>query len=117
MSQGIRSIKLAVLANCFEDHVGLWEVVRTAQDHLPGLTGDQLMAIVLRSLKDLLETELVEAGAPTPDGRGFVAWQSSPSETLTRIADAWSSLGRAPTIGEIVWFTTSPRGDQLLSEE
>jgi hypothetical protein len=117
MSRMIRSIKLAVLANCFEDHVGLWEVVRTAQDHLPALADDQLMAVVLRSLKDLLETGLVEAGTPTADGRGFVAWEASPSETLTRIADEWKSLGRAPTIGEIVWFTTSPRGDQLLSEE
>lgn len=117
MSQKLRSIKLAVLANCYEDHVGLWEVVRTAQDHLPGLASNELMAIVLRSVKDLLETELVVAGAPNADGRGFTAWQSSPSETLTRIAEEWSSLSRAPTIGEIVWFTTSSRGDQLLSYE
>jgi hypothetical protein len=110
----LRAIKLDILHSCYDDHTGLWEVIRMVQRHAPGLDGRALMDTALRCIKDLIETDLVELGAPTADGRGFSRWNLQPGESLSRIEDEWTALNRHPTIGEIVWLNTSARGDQLL---
>jgi hypothetical protein len=114
----LRAIKLDILRSCYDDYTGLWEVIRIVQRHAPGLDGRELMGTTLRCVKDLIETDLVELGAPTPNGREFRRWNLQADESLSRIEREWSAVkaarNRHPTIGEIVWLTTSARGDQLL---
>jgi hypothetical protein len=112
----LRTIKLEVLHHCFDDYTGLWEVIRTVQRHAPDLDGQPLIDTTLRCVRDLIETELVELGAPVADGRGFSRWNLEADESLSRIEREWKALDREPNLGEVVWLTTSARGDQLLSD-
>jgi hypothetical protein len=112
----LRAIKLDILHSSWDDYTGLWEVIRMVQRHAPELDGRDLIDTTLRCVKDLIETDLVELGAPTADGGGFSRWDVQADESLSRIEREWTALHRHPTIGEIVWLTTSARGDQLLSD-
>ena len=112
----LRAIKLDILHSCYDDYTGLWEVIRMVQRHAPGLDGRELMDTALRCINDLIETDLVELGAPTADGREFSRWDLQAHESLSRIEHEWTALNRDPRLGEIVWLTTSAGGDQLLSD-
>lgn len=95
-----------LLEECRVDHVGLWELMSAAHSDL-GLTApEEIRAATMRLARSLLVDRGVQAGFPTRDGRGFVAWELSPEEVLRRIDEAWTALGREPTIGDIVWFMT-----------
>ena len=99
----LRPIRDAILAECREDHVGLWTIIW----HLRrmGVQESQETRRLTMSLsRDLLSAGML-AGTPTPDGRGFVPWSASASSILSRIEEAWDALGHEPNIGDIVWFT------------
>lgn len=114
--------KRELLAECKEDHVGLWEVVWSTRfllnrEEPPGGDKDHaaqedVRRMTLRVLKELLEEGLVQAGFPAPDGRGFQPWPMPPSEVVARVQSEWDALGREPNIGEIAWFTTTVAGDE-----
>jgi hypothetical protein len=55
---------------------------------------------------------LVQAGFPTPDGRGFEPWSLGPNAGIDRINSEWNALGREPKIGEVVWFNTTQKGEK-----
>lgn len=91
---------------CEDDHVGLWEVVTAARLDLGMTSPEEVRAVTLRLVRALLSDKGVRAGFPTPDGRHFVPWPMTPTQVLGRIEEEWDRLGRAPHLGEIVWFNT-----------
>jgi len=104
---GLEAVTRELLAECNEDHVGLWEVVRSVQASWPGSDDRQVRDAVLRLLKDLLEQRLIVAGVPTADGQRFETWNLSPAEIIASVERQWNALNRAPSIDEIVWFTAA----------
>jgi hypothetical protein len=102
----LETLKNDVLQECEDDHVGLWSVVRDVRDHCPSADDAEVRNTTLTLLGDLLSIGSIVAGLPTPDGRGFVRSNKSRASLLSHIRTEWESLGRDPSIGEIIWFTT-----------
>jgi hypothetical protein len=118
----LNRLRKEVLKECEEDHVGLWSLIWQIRYALnggkyPSREDDradplEVRHLTLRLVQDLLETGLVQAGSPTPDARGFEPWSLGPSEVVGRINSEWDALGREPNIGEVVWFTTTEKGQK-----
>jgi hypothetical protein len=97
----------SLVEECHVDHVGLWEVVRAAQDRLGSTDPSETQALTLRLVRGLLQDRGMQVGHPAPDGRHFVAWDLPPDEAVSRIERDWAALGREPDIGEVAWFTSA----------
>ena len=120
----LNGLKREVLVECEEDYVGLWSIIWRVRYALndgeyPPSEEDradplEVRRITLRLVQELLESGLVQAGSPTPDGRGFEPWSLGACESLARIESEWGALAREPNIGEIVWFTATEKGERTL---
>ncbi|HXA29905.1 MAG TPA: hypothetical protein VN193_14285 [Candidatus Angelobacter sp.] len=60
-------------------------------------------------VRELLEEGRVRAGFPDNSGLEFRPWSLSTDEVMALIVQGWSKLGKAPSIGEIVWFDLTDR--------
>ena len=103
-----------ILQLCSEEHVGLWFIVPHIEDYYRGDKPDALRQRTLEVLKTLLESGEIEAGHPAPNGKNFVGWSTPPRESIARIEREWTALGRAPSIGDIVWFRATHAGMERL---
>lgn len=97
-------VKSQLRAEGEEDFVGLWEVVRSVQDHVPHADAASIRQISLEIVDELLSNGEWEAGFPAEDGRSFDAWTLLPPAAVARIQREWDQLGREPNIGEIAWL-------------
>ena len=95
----------SLVDECRADHVGLWEIVNAVQFDLGCENPQQIQALTLQLVRDLLSKRGMQVGHPTPDGRQFVSWDLSSDEAVSRIEQEWSALRREPNIGEVAWFT------------
>lgn len=100
----IQSLKEGILAECEEDHVGLWSVIRDVEESLQERDEMVVREQVLRLLHELLLAHQIKAGFPAANGRGFRSLRLAPAQVLDRIRAEWP-VGRRPTIGEGIWFT------------
>ena len=101
----LASLKRDLLAECEDDHVGLWAVIGYVEDEMPGADEVKLRQATLALLKDLLESGQIHAGFPDSNGTDFHAWPF-PAETVIQHIESRWKLGFRPRPGEIVWFTT-----------
>jgi len=95
-----------ILDECDEDQVGLWSVLREVRNAISHASAEELKGITLELLRFLLNRHLILAGFPASNGRDFDPWNLSPDEPIDKISLDWNKLGRDPSGGEIVWFTT-----------
>ena len=97
----LESVARNVIAECAEDYVGLWSIIRrirgTGVEDYP-----QLRTTTISLLKDLLRHRNIVAGQFRNDQ--FEEWHGSHEEILERIEREWIDLDREPTIGDIAWF-------------
>jgi hypothetical protein len=94
-----------LLVECEEDHVGLWSIIHDIHCELGENDPCEVQQIALGLIDKLFDDPRMAAGFPADDGRGFLPWDLSKSEILSRIKNEWDVLGREPDIGDIVWFT------------
>ena len=92
------------VAECEEDHVGLWRLVRAVQEDLAVGEPEQVRAATLKLVHALLEQPGMQIGIPAPDGISFVPWNVNPDVAANEVGKRWLELGRNPDIGEIAWF-------------
>ncbi len=104
----MESLKQSILTECEEDHVGLWSVIRDAEEFLPKRDQAAVRDHVLRLLHELLAAHEIQAGFPTPEGR-FRSLRATPEKIMARIEAEWP-VGQRPTIGEGLWFTKAKKG-------
>ncbi len=109
-------IRKEFLDECHDDYVGLWKLVWRFENSLRRSNTDLIRDLTLRLLEELLNEQLVKAGMPNRKGE-FQAWRESPDEVIIRIKSEWDKLGRPPKIGDIVWFTTTKKGDAQLRKQ
>ena len=96
-----------ILAECYEDYVGLWRVIRAVQR----VIGDNADATepTLLLIRRLLNTEEIVAGQF--NYQEWQEWKMPIEETMRRIESEWKALDHEPNISEIVWFTSKlPQG-------
>lgn len=95
---------------CKDDHVGLWRVVRAVREDLGVSRDSEVRRETGQVLRSLLNQQGMRVGRPTPDGRGFLAWQLPPEEAVQRILSEWDALGHDPDIGDVAWLTAEEQG-------
>ena len=99
-------MKRDLLAECEDDHVGLWVVIAYVEDELPNLNEGELRELTLEVLYDMLSTGQIQAGTPDSNGRDFHPWPFSADVVVGRIAELWPPNSGRPSMGEIAYFTT-----------
>ena len=104
------SWEFSVLCESHYDHGGIWEAVILAREKKRTVGREE----ILQGIARLMQLSLLEAGYPTPDGRGFEPWDGSIFSIIGRIRREWKALGRDPYLGEIVWFNATPAGDRVV---
>lgn len=107
------SLKQNVLTECGQDHVGLWSIIRDAEEAYPKQGQKGIRNRVLRLLRELLIANEVKVGFPTVKG-GFITLQGTPQEILAKVESDWPE-GKTPNIGEGLWFSKADKPN-LLSE-
>jgi hypothetical protein len=98
----LTSVKREIIAECSDDYVGLWSIIRKIA--AAGITGEPIvMEATLQLLLQLLLSEKLVAGQFHSEK--FEIWDGYPQDIILRIKNEWIALGRSPNIGEIAWFT------------
>ncbi len=103
-------VLVGALLSGADDWTGLWELGADARD-MVGADADtaDILAVVLRAMKHLLERNLALVGDLR--SHGFEPWDLSHAEILDRVEQAWLAASRDPNIGEICWLTLTPLGE------
>ncbi len=113
--QDLEQIKREFLAECTDDYVGLWSLIRRIRFGLKQLDPQKVREITIALITELLEEGLIKAGIPKMTG-ALEEWRLSAERTVERIQDEWNKLGVEPNMGDIVWFTTTEAGDIKAKE-
>jgi hypothetical protein len=108
------SLKQSILTECEEDHVGLWSIIRDAEEFLPKRDEAVVRDQVLKLLHELLVPSEIQAGYPTADGR-FRPLTEASDKVLARLEADWP-MGHRPTIGEGLWFTRAKKERRKKAE-
>jgi hypothetical protein len=98
----IEQIERDFLAECRDDYVGLWSLVRRFRDR--GLEASKIVDATILMLHRLLEANQIVAGTFT--GTEFRVADIPVARLMAKIRQDWAQLGRDPQIGEIAWFTS-----------
>jgi hypothetical protein len=110
MIYSLESISNGFLAECREDYVGLWKLIWRIGNETRETDPDTIRSLAIALLTNLLNKGLIKAGMPNATGE-FEEWRASPDEIIRRIEARWDRLGKEPDIGDVVWFTTTEKGD------
>jgi hypothetical protein len=87
----------------------LWDAIRLVRRAHRDLTPKELKERTLDVLGELLREGLICAGFPQGEPLRFVATHKLASEIIQEIRQEWDALGREPTIGDVIWFTSPDR--------
>jgi hypothetical protein len=98
----IDEIEKDFLAECRDDYVGLWSLVRRFRDRR--FEESRVVDAAMLILKRLLEAKQIVSG--TFIGTEFKVTDIPVSRLIAKIRQDWAKLGRDPQIGEIVWFAS-----------
>jgi hypothetical protein len=86
------------------DAVGLWEIVKLLKAAAPEAAPAEIRSRTLSVVQAML-AEGFEAEEPPYAKGGSVRWSNQEASYVTdRIDTEWNTLGRDPSIADIVWF-------------
>jgi len=109
----IEELKNDFLVECHDDYVGLWSLIWTIENEMRETDPQRIRALTISLITELLKQGLIKAGMPNAHGE-FEEWRASPDEIVKRIEKEWDQLGREPNLGDVVWFTTTKKGDAQI---
>lgn len=116
LSEGLKELKRGMVADAVEDYTDLSFFVDDVREAFGVSDEDDVMFYTVAVLHQLLDEGLLRAGLPT-DGGGFEEWDLTPYGVVDLIRRAWVSLERTPTLGEVVWFDATEKGEAYAEEE
>lgn len=99
------SLKQSILAECEDDYVGLWSIIRDVEDELTGASEAKIRDETLDVLCELLKSGQIVAGFPDSNGQDFHPWPFPAQIVFDKIKESWKPTNR-PQMGEMVWFTS-----------
>ena len=97
-----------ILIRGLDDWIQAAEVASVARTVGGAKTNDEVRALSLSVVRDLLQHELMEPG--TVEGRTFTPWSVSVRNAMLRIEAEWPSSKESPGLGEICWLNLTDRG-------
>lgn len=109
----LKPVEARLLEECAEDWMGLWAFVWSVREEMgmedPEARREATMKIVSR----LLNADLIRPGGVARD-EGFHPSGESAEEVLERIEREWDDMEGEPTIGDIVWFDLTEKGEEFV---
>lgn len=111
-----------LLVSGTDDWLDMADVVSAVIDieHLTVQQPELLRQRALEVVERLLAAGFVEAGETPRGGPGFVAWELSTPETMSRITDLWDHLrgdlggaAQLPDVSEICYLRNTAVGEEL----
>lgn len=111
----IEELKRGLVADAAEDYLDLSFVAHDIKEAFEVSDDEEVLFYTMAVLYRLLEEGLLRAGTPTAAG-GFDAWGLDSHSAVGRILAGWRYLGRAPTLGELVWFDATEKGEAYAAE-
>ena len=111
----IEELKRGLVADATEDYLDISFVTYAIGEAFEVSDDEELLFYTAAVLYSLLGEELLRAGNPTAAG-GFDAWEVDARGAVERILAGWRYLGRAPTLGELVWFDATEKGETYAAE-
>ena len=98
-----------------EDYIGLWEVIREIKLSFPHANRQDIKAMTLESIREILETKFMAIGMfKVIDGNNweYQIWNLDIDRIINRIEIEWNELEREPNIGDIAWLITTKEGEK-----
>lgn len=102
-SQKVEAAQRGWVRDARSSDLGLWWLAADIRELWPGIPESEVRLETLRALRPLLDSGALRAVHLFPGGK-FKAWDGSVEEQLARMDAEWTALGRAPDLGDIVWF-------------
>lgn len=99
-----------------DDYEGIWRLARMVKDALGTDDPDTVREVTLKLVGDWLSAGLIRAGIPHGYDSGFDVWSEHGEEAAERISAEWRELGRLPSLGDIAWFSITPKGERFVRE-
>jgi hypothetical protein len=106
-------VKRESLYDGLDDWVSLVEAYGLALLADPDAGPDQLKAVVIEVVRQLLAEGMVELG-PVERGTGFRAWQEPTEVLIERISDAMRH-GDDQVWGYVAWMRNTPKGRDVAN--
>jgi hypothetical protein len=97
-------VKAATLSMLSDDFVGVWQIPWAIARLHPRMRENHVRTLTLRVVEDLMTARKMRAGRLIESGRRFVDVGLSAKQVVELIAAEWDRLGRAPNVGEVIWF-------------
>lgn len=100
-------IRRAFIEETQSDVVGLWLIAQWVKDDLPSLDTVAARRATLHIIREALLQERVVPGEfvdQDEDILVFLQWALPVDETVARIEQEWTALGRDLNPGDVVWF-------------
>ncbi len=111
----IEELGRGLVADAVEDYLDLSFVAHGIREAFEVSDDEEVLFYTAAVLHRLLDEGLIRAGTPTAAG-GFDAWDEDTRGTVERILAGWRYLGRAPELGELVWFEATAKGEAYTED-
>lgn len=113
-------LKHRILIDMHDDDIGLWWVIGVVKEIYGQRSDEDVRIIISKIIFELLKDGLIRAGQPRLlEGKWestFEEWGMDARQTIDRIEDEWKKLKHKVTLGDVVWFRTTEKGDQYLKD-
>ncbi len=110
----LTELQKQILMDCADDYTGLWFIIDTVRDVFPMADPETIQKKTIEVIRELLEAKFIEAGCLNDWGRRFDLWSLPVDETIDRIVEEWTALGREPHLDEVVWFVATAMGEEKI---
>lgn len=111
----VEELKRGLVADATEDYLDLSFVAYAIKEAFEVSDDEEVMHYSMAVLHRLLDEGLLQAGIPTAEG-GFEEWELDAHGVVERALAGWRYLGRTPTLGELVWFDATDKGEAYAEE-
>lgn len=97
-----------------DDWLHLADIAWSAREFARGSEKQDVIAVAVEALTELLDQGLVEIGEVS-DG-GFFEWDATQEAAILRVQQEWMALGRVPQPGDVCWVANTKAGDKRARE-
>ncbi len=108
----LKTVEVRLLEECAEDWMGLWAFVWSVREEMGIEELAERRKATMTIVSRLLNAGLIRPGCITKEG--FQPSHESTEEVLERIEREWDELEGEPTIGDIVWFDLTEKGEEYV---
>jgi hypothetical protein len=91
------------------DWVGIWELPMLARTMGGASRVEDVRAVCLTLLSEVLSRGLFEVGDVT--NSGFATWKMSCADAVALVETEWLALPRDPSVGDIGWISLTRAGE------